>query len=239
MDPVPTDDASRPQPTPGYRDVLRLAEDQARRHGHHHLGVEHLMLGILDDGQSVATGVLEKFVDLPRMRVEIERVLGSEGYHRTPRPRQSVDEIPRADSMTVTLVRGDERQDAMLHWVWQAHKSHDEAYRLQLEWPGPTVDVTAHDLFEALARTREQLEPQGWLIAVQGSRRDAFPSKMQRDMGGGLNVHLTRTGEPATLENVVATFAEADPSTLATVAEQRKHVEQWSRSLRGDVPSGR
>jgi ATP-dependent Clp protease ATP-binding subunit ClpA len=63
--------------------VLRLAEDAARHHGHHHLGVEHLMLGILDGGPSMATGVLQKFVDLATVREEI-------GVAGSQRPRAAV-----------------------------------------------------------------------------------------------------------------------------------------------------
>src|SRR5262245_52758162 len=106
MDAVPIDDAAPPQPTPRYRNVLRHAEDEARRHGHHYVGVEHLLLGMLDAGQSVATGVLAKYVDLPELRKAIERVLASEGYNRPTHP--PADEGARAESTPVTLVRGDE-----------------------------------------------------------------------------------------------------------------------------------
>jgi hypothetical protein len=234
---VPIDDAAPLRPTPRYRDVLRRAEDQARRHGHHHLGVEHLMLGILDGGKSVATGVLGKFVDLQQLRAAVERVLASEGYSRPPQPRQAEDGGPRSDSTLVTLVRGDEHQQAVIHWAWQARNGPEDLYRAQLEWSGEPIDVGADDMFEALVRIREQLEPQGWFVAVQGSRLDAFPSGMQREMGGGLNVYVMRMGEHPRLGDVVETFAEADPSTLATVAAQRKRVEEWARSVRAGAGS--
>jgi hypothetical protein len=38
-------------------------------------------------------------------------------------------------------------------------------------------------MFEALVRLRRQLEPDGLMIAVQGARRDTYPSGMARDMG--------------------------------------------------------
>jgi ClpA/ClpB-like protein len=239
MGAVPIDDAAPLRTTPQYRDVLRCAEDQARRHGHRHLGVEHLMLGILDGGQSVATGVLAKYVDLPELRKAVERVLGSEGYNRPSRPRQGEDDGPRSDSTPVTLVCSEERQQAVIHWAWQARNGPEDLYRAQLEWSGEPIDVGADDMFEALVRIREQLEPQGWFVAVQGSRLDAFPSAMQREMAGGLNVCLMRMGEPVRLQDVVETFAEADPSTLATVGAQRKHVEEWVSSVRGAGTSER
>jgi ClpA/ClpB-like protein len=234
---VPIDDAAPLRPTPRYRDVLRRAEDQARRRGHRHLGVEHLMLGILDGGRSVATGVLEKFVDPQKVREAVEQVLASEGYGRSSRPRQGDDEGPRSDSTPVTLVRGDERQQAVIHWAWQGRTGPD-LYRAQLDWSGEPIDVGADDMFEALVRIREQLEPQGWFVAVQGSRLDVFPTAIQREMAGGLNVQVMRMGEQARLGDVVETFAEADLSTLATVAAQRERAEQWMRSVREGAGSG-
>jgi hypothetical protein len=41
-----------------------------------------------------------------------------------------------------------------------------------------------------------------------------------------------RMGEQARLGDVVETFDEADPSTLATVAAQRAHAVEWERSVR-------
>jgi hypothetical protein len=234
---VPIDDAAPLRPTPRYRDVLRRAQDQARRHGHHHLGVEHLMLGILDGGGSVATGVLEKFVDLHELRVAVERVLGSEGYSGPS--RESDDTGTRAESTPVTLVRGDERQQAMLHWAWQGRNGSHDLYRAQLEWTGEPIDVGAPDMFEALVRIRERLEPQGWFVAVQGSRLDVYPTAMQREMAGGLNVHVMRMGEQARLGDVVETFAEADPSTLATVAAQRERAVEWERSVQSHAGAER
>jgi hypothetical protein len=238
MGAVPTDDTAQPNPTPRYRALLRLAQDQARRHGHHHLDVEHLMLAILEEGRSVTAQVLNRHGDLRTLRNEIERVLTSESDQHPPGPRRSEDDGTQTDSVEVTLVRRDERQRATLYWAWLAGSAPDEAYRARLEWSGPSIEVAAGDLFEALVRIRAQLEPQGWLIAVQGSCRDAYPSAMQRDMAGGLNVYVVRPGEPARLDNVVEILAEAEPDRLATVAAQRAFIEEWSRSLRA-VPSDR
>jgi hypothetical protein len=236
---VPTDDTPAPRPTHRYRDVLRLAEAQARRLGHRHLGAEHLMLAVLQDGRSPPALALQKFVDLATVREEIERILTFEGEHPAPRHRHIGDETPRSDSVAVSLVRGDERQQAMIHWAWQAHHDPAERYRARLEWPGPVIEVAAGDVFDALVRIREQVEPHGWLVAVQGSRLDAYPTAMQREMAGGLAVYVVRLGEPVRLEDVVETFGEADPATLATVAGQRAHLEEWARSLGGGTPSER
>ena len=124
----------------------------------------------------------------------------------------------------VPLVRGDERRSAVIHWL-QAYHGPERTAWLQLVSTGLELRAIGDDAFEALDGIREQLEPSGWLIAVQGSRLDTYPSGMARDMGGGFTVYITRIGQPA--KDTVGTFEEADPSLLATVAEQREHWRRW------------
>jgi hypothetical protein len=126
----------------------------------------------------------------------------------------------------VTLVRGDERQSAWVHWRWWWANNHDN-YEMTLEWSGPVLTSTAPDVFEALVHIRRQLEPLGWLVAVQGSRLDAYPSGMARDMGGGERIYVLRPGEQARLSDLVDTMAPADPQCLATVDVQEQYWKQW------------
>jgi excisionase family DNA binding protein len=59
--------------TPRAKKVIELATDEARRMGHHYIGTEHLLLGLIREGKGVAAGVLE--VNLERARRETIRVL--------------------------------------------------------------------------------------------------------------------------------------------------------------------
>jgi ATP-dependent Clp protease ATP-binding subunit ClpA len=46
--------------TPRVRKVIGLAIDESRRLGHDHIGTEHLLLGIIHEGEGVANVILEK-----------------------------------------------------------------------------------------------------------------------------------------------------------------------------------
>src|SRR3984893_9562269 len=48
--------------TPRAKKVIELAVDEARRLNHHYIGSEHLLLGLIREGQGVGAGVLESFV---------------------------------------------------------------------------------------------------------------------------------------------------------------------------------
>ncbi len=58
--------------------VIELAVDEARRLHHHYIGTEHLLLGLLREGDGIAAKVLEKLnVDLKKARIEVVQVLTS------------------------------------------------------------------------------------------------------------------------------------------------------------------
>jgi hypothetical protein len=92
--------------------------------------------------------------------------------------------------------------------------------------------ATAPDMFEALVRPRRQLEPDGLIVAVQGARRDTYPSGMARDMGGGMRVYVMRPGLRARREDPVETLDDAPPDQIATVDEQRAFAEAWQAEPR-------
>lgn len=82
------------------------------------------------------------------------------------------------DLFEILAFNGDQQADAVLRWE-------GENYDFTVTADGPWGHVTgrADDCFEALTRVREQIEPQGWLLGVNGSRRDTWPSGMCRDTG--------------------------------------------------------
>jgi hypothetical protein len=69
------------------------------------------------------------------------------------------------------------------------------------------------------------------MVAVQGSRRDAYPSSMARDMGGGMQVYILRPGLPGRREDLVKTLDDASPGQIATVDEQQAFAEAWRAGL--------
>src|SRR5713226_4907900 len=57
--------------------VLALAQDEAIRFNHNYIGVEHLLLGLVREGEGVAARVLDSLgVDLSKVRVAVEFVIG-------------------------------------------------------------------------------------------------------------------------------------------------------------------
>ncbi len=66
--------------TPRAEKVIELAVDEARRLGHHYIGTEHLLLGLLREGEGVAAKVLDSFgVNLEKVRTQTIQVLSQSG----------------------------------------------------------------------------------------------------------------------------------------------------------------
>src|SRR6266705_5346441 len=66
--------------TPRAKKVIELAVDEARRLNHHYIGTEHLLLGLVREGEGIAAGVLESLgVNLEKVRTQTIQVLSQSG----------------------------------------------------------------------------------------------------------------------------------------------------------------
>jgi ATP-dependent Clp protease ATP-binding subunit ClpC len=65
--------------TPRAKKVIELAVDEARRLNHHYIGTEHLLLGLMREGEGIAAGVLNSMgVELEQVRREIIKLLAQQ-----------------------------------------------------------------------------------------------------------------------------------------------------------------
>src|SRR5688500_8538943 len=59
------------------RKVLQLAQEEALRFNHDYIGTEHLLLGLVREGDGVAARVLNNMgVQLPKVRSAVEFIIG-------------------------------------------------------------------------------------------------------------------------------------------------------------------
>ena len=97
--------------SPGTQQVLEYAVEEARRMGHHYIGTEHLLLGLIRYGEGVALDVLERLgVSPEQIRRQIRRVLQeSSASRRTSGPRKTAQsdkqrpKTPMVDQLAVDL----------------------------------------------------------------------------------------------------------------------------------------
>lgn len=88
--------------TPRAKRVIELAIDEARHLGHNYIGTEHLLLGLLHEGEGVAASVLESFgITLEQARTETTKLLTQS--LTKPRSTRSATKTPILDQMGVDL----------------------------------------------------------------------------------------------------------------------------------------
>jgi len=98
----------RPSPgdiglTPRAKKVIELAVDEARRLSHHYIGTEHLLIGIMREGEGVAAGVLESLgISLDKVRSETTRILNQSASQSQSSGRSST-RTPTLDQLGIDL----------------------------------------------------------------------------------------------------------------------------------------
>ncbi len=84
--------------SPGTKKVLELAVDEARRMGHHYIGTEHLLLGLVRQSEGIAIDVLKRLNISPEeVRRQTRRVL-QESPVQPNRPAPSQPSAPTQPS---------------------------------------------------------------------------------------------------------------------------------------------
>jgi hypothetical protein len=143
-------------------------------------------------------------------------------------PGVTITIVPDSESHSILVASGSGSEQ----WVlttdrqgrdWLIAIAGPDGNRWQAEGP---------DLFEALRALRRALDPRGIRLAVNGARRDAWSSGMQRDMGEGRVVYLLAeagSGRPPQ----VKTLGPAPLTDVGTVAEQDEQHRRWLRSRPG------
>ena len=90
--------------TPRAKKVIELAVDEARRLGHHYIGTEHLLLGLVREGEGIAAGVLESLgVSLEKLRAEVTRILSQSMPQGASQGSRASTRTPTVDQLGIDL----------------------------------------------------------------------------------------------------------------------------------------
>ncbi len=108
--------------TPRAKKVLELSWDEARQLGHNYIGTEHLLLGLIREGEGVAAKVLENLgVDLNKCRSNVIKLLGESRTGQGPQTTtagapQSKAKTPSLDEFgtDLTLAAQEQRLDPVV-----------------------------------------------------------------------------------------------------------------------------
>ncbi len=90
--------------TPRAKKVIELAVEEARRLNHSYIGTEHLLLGLVREGEGIAFGVLESLgVSLERVRTETARILSQSTPQSAGTGGRTSTRTPTVDQLGIDL----------------------------------------------------------------------------------------------------------------------------------------
>ncbi len=148
--------------SPRAKTVIEFAMDEARKLGHRHVGPEHLLLGLVREGQGIASGVIESLgVTMAKVRQQVLATLGKDArepatnvYSNTLVQSGPFDLLDDAAKRLLSLAEEEARQ--MRHnWIGTEHmlialaRSEGVAQRTLREL-GVTLEMARAGVFKAV-----------------------------------------------------------------------------------------
>ena len=92
--------------TPRAKKVIELAIEEGQNFGHNYVGTEHLLLGLLREGEGIAAQVLTNMgVDLKKARREVIQLLGGEMQMSSSQTGKSAPQTPTVDNFGRDLTK--------------------------------------------------------------------------------------------------------------------------------------
>ena len=84
--------------------VIELAVDEARRLNHHYIGTEHILIGLMREGEGIASGVLESLdISLDKIRTETSKMLSQQTTSQAQTSTKSSTRTPTLDQLGIDL----------------------------------------------------------------------------------------------------------------------------------------
>ena len=160
--------------TPRAKKVIEFAVEEARRLNHSYIGTEHILLGLLREGEGVAAGILESLgVKVDAARSEIVSVLGdprgAAGWSAGPRrfgsraPGVVMPRAAEAGREELTIAPNTALRQAAVRMLEQARTAlgtiqHDELARELIETLLTSQITILVELLNLQASTRQELD---------------------------------------------------------------------------------
>jgi ATP-dependent Clp protease ATP-binding subunit ClpC len=221
------------------RDVLHFSKEEAHRLNNDYIGVEHLMLGILRDGQGLAIQILNYLgVDLEAYRKSIEKTIGA-SLTQTRHQTENLPLVKQAErTLKLTYLEAKLFNSELIgteHLLLAILKDEDNLVTRTFSQYGVNYDSVKNELEEIMSSSKpdksSRIENESTPRAdISGSTDDEF------DEGRGFGKQSKKTGEVKSKTPVLDNFGRdltkaAEEGRLDPIVGRQKELERIAQIL--------
>ena len=161
--------------TPRAKRVIELAFEEARQLNHNYIGTEHLLLGLIREGEGVAARVLTNLgVDPAKVRVQTTSLLGAEGQPPAPKGKSKTPTLDAYGRDLTTLAR-ENKLDPVIG------RANEIERVIQMVYPAPRTKNNPALIGEPERPARRRRSPKAW--HQQRVHQGRHPRAALRDHG--------------------------------------------------------
>jgi len=178
--------------TPRAKRIIDLAYDEARGYKHNYIGTEHLVLGLVREGDGLAGRVLAKLgVDLTRARASFTKVVGDGAEYTAPdkrepqEPREPAKEMLSNDKAWLVLAARKLRMPADMLCLMYLFEENGSVSGAIEGCGGKPLEVAAMVEEELLLRkTPEQIKAEPYSLSSATADAVAQAKALGQDLTG-------------------------------------------------------
>lgn len=224
--------------SPEVKDVITYSREEALRLGHGFIGVEHLLLGLIREGESLAVRILQGMgVDLDRLRKSVESAVKSSAQSSVPRQGASgvIPLVKQAERvLKITYLEAKSFQAVLVgteHLLLSILKDQDNVATRSLRAVGVEYSNVREEVENLSGRAKDEELPRSEFPGAADDEDDE-----RSFTGGGGGGGSKKPGESKSKTPVLDNFGRdltrlAEDGKLDPIVGREKEIERVSQIL--------